>query len=188
MQVNFRIVATVAAIIATIIILSRSQVNIVEYRVTVEPVNRNEAVTIYVPVALKEDGTVHDVIENLAVNGTKAVEIVETEHGKMLKIVTKNRTTVRGYYSHRVPVFSNLDVIKPSTAKIKSYYEPTEVYVYMSGDADKVNLNFEIWTKWSGLGMPGHAGYVWSFWLNGHLGEVTLRKGWNNYTVACMVV
>ncbi|WP_202319479.1 hypothetical protein [Archaeoglobus neptunius] len=185
---NFRIVAIAAVIFAAIIVLSQAQVNIVEYRVTVEPVNCSKAVTVYVPVVLKEDGTIHDVMENLAVNGTKVMEIVETEHGKMLKIVTKNRTTVMGYYSHRVPIFSKLDVVKPSTAEVKSYYEPTEVYAYMSGDADRVSLKFEIWAKWSGLTLPMHTGYVWGFWLNGHLDKVTLKEGWNNYTVACMVV
>lgn len=52
--------------------------------------NRNEAVIIYVPVALKKDGTVHDVMENLAVNETKAVEIVGTEHGKMFKLAASD--------------------------------------------------------------------------------------------------
>ncbi len=90
-----------------------------------------------VQLSLKEDGSVHEVMENLAVSGAK-VEIVDTEHGKMLKIVTKNRTTVRGY---------------------------------MSGCAYRVSLRFEIWAKWSGLTLPVHTGYVWSFWTTNHPGE-----------------
>ncbi|WP_202319680.1 hypothetical protein [Archaeoglobus neptunius] len=85
-------------------------------------------------------------------------------------------TAVKGHYSHRVPVLGELDAIKPSAAKIKSHYEPAEVYIYMSGCA-KINLKFETWSKCSGLALPMHTGYVWGFWFDGYREKVTLKEG-----------
>ncbi len=58
---GFRLLLIIA-IIASILFITQAQVNIVEYHVVVDPINCSEAVTVYVPVALKEDGSVHEVM------------------------------------------------------------------------------------------------------------------------------
>ena len=210
MSTKLKIIAAivVAIFVCLIIYLSQAQINVTEYEVVVDPVkitdNKtlhevNGSLTLYVPIAVKKDGNIHEVMNNLTIyclnNGKKVkcnpkVEIIDTEYGKALKIVTDRYTTIKGYYSHRTPLLTPYDYIEPST--LVKYNDVKEVYVYLnsSSNADYVKLKLRIETGTKGLVFIGHGShYIWTFADEyGYKDWITLNEGWNRYPCICMII
>lgn len=151
------------------------------YDVTVSPVNGTA--TIYVPIAVDEDGSVSEVMDNLTIysypdnvpSSNASCKIIDTIHGKALEIVTdepikiKNKITQRG---------SNAEL------NITLWNETFEnsigsIWIYMDGSstAEDVSITFEAW-------------YVQVFMAYGNGVEITtsdgvaaLKTGWNTRPV-----
>ncbi len=213
MSTKLKIIAAivVAIFVCLIIYLSQAQINVTEYEVVVDPVkiidNKtlhevNRSITLYVPIAVKKDGTIHEVMNNLTiycfdkVECNPKVEIIDTEYGKALKIVTDRYTTIKGYYSHRTPLLTPYDYIEPST--LVKYNDVKEVYVYLnsSSNADYVKLKLRIEAGAcieagaKGLVFLGHGShYIWTFADEyGYKDWITLNEGWNRYPCIRMII
>jgi len=154
------------------------------YDVTVSPVNGTAI--IYVPIAVDEDGSVSEVMDNLTIysypdnvpSSNASCEIIDTIHGKALEIVTdepiriKNDITQRGCNGELNITLWN-ETFENSTGSI---------WIYMDGSstAEDVSITFK-------------ARYIQVFMAYGngvkittepYLNDVTvLKTGWNTYPV-----
>lgn len=155
------------------------------YDVTVSPVNGTAI--IYVPIAIDEDGSISEVMDNLTIysypgdnvpGSNASCEIIDTIHGKALEIVTdepiriKNKITQRGSNAELNITLWN-ETLENSTGSI---------WIYMDGSstAEDVSITFK-------------ARYIQVFMAYGngvkittepYLNDVTvLKTGWNTYPV-----
>ena len=154
------------------------------YDVTVSPVNGTAI--IYVPIAVDEDGSVSEVMDNLTIysypdnvpSSNASCKIIDTIHGKALEIVTdepikiKNKITQRGSNAELNITLWN-ETFENSTGSIW-------VYVDSSSTAEDVSITFEAWYVQVVLAY----GYGIKITTEPYLNDVTaLKNGWNTYPV-----
>jgi hypothetical protein len=155
------------------------------YDVTVSPVNGTAI--IYVPIAVDEDGSVSEVMDNLtiysypdsALNSNASCEIIDSIHGKALEIITdepiriKNRISQRGRAELNITLWNETCEKGTTTGSIW-------VYVDSSSTAEDVSIAFEVWSVQTVL-LHSHGV---SITTEPYLNDVTvLKNGWNTRPV-----
>ena len=158
------------------------------YDVTVSPVNGTAI--IYVPIAVDEDGSISEVMDNLTIysypdnvpSSNASCEIIDTIHGKALEIVTdepikiKNKITQRGR-ADRADMNITLwnETFENSTGTGTIW-----MYVDGSSTAEDVNIAFEVWSVQVFMAYGDGVKITTEPYLN----DVTaLKNGWNTYPV-----
>jgi len=124
------------------------------YDVTVSPVNGTAI--IYVPIAVDEDGSVSEVMDNLTIysypdnvpSSNASCKIIDTIHGKALEIVTdepiriKNKITQRGRADR-----ADMNItLWNKTFENGSTTGSIWMYVDSSSTAEDVSIEFEVWS------------------------------------------
>ncbi len=155
------------------------------YDVTVSPVNGTAI--IYVPIAVDEDGSVSEVMDNLTIysypdnvpSSNASCEIIDTIHGKALEIITdepimlKNRISQRGLADPNITLWNKTFENGNTTGSIW-------VYVDSSSTAEDVSITFDVWSVQTVL-LHSHGV---SITTEPYLNDVTvLKNGWNTYPV-----
>jgi len=155
------------------------------YDVTVSPVNGTAI--IYVPIAVDEEGSISEVMNNLTIysypdnvpNSNASCGIIDTIHGKALEIVTDEPIMIKNRISQRESAELNITLwnkIFENGSTTGSIW----VYVDSSSTAEDVSITFD-------------ARYVQVFLAYGngvsittepYLNDVTvLKNGWNTYPI-----
>jgi len=155
------------------------------YDVTVSPVNGTAI--IYVPIAIDEDGSISEVMDNLTIysypdkepSPNASCEIIDTIHGKALEIVTDERIIIKNKITQRG--IAELDItLWNKTFENGSRTGSIWMYVDSSSTAEDVSITFDFWYLQVFL-KPGN-GY--SITTEPYLNYVTvLNNGWNTYPV-----
>jgi hypothetical protein len=159
------------------------------YHVSLLPVNGTAIV--FLPIAVNKDGTVSDVMKNLTVcypNGTLnpnvVNEIIDTEHGKALKIITNEQVEVKNNINSRGAVDQNFSMWSGILPFEEYYAIPIgSIWIYLdnSSTAENVNVqNIEIDSSYELL--TGNAGS--KIQLDHPVNNITVLKGgWNAYPI-----
>ena len=159
------------------------------YHVSLLPVNGTAIV--FLPIAVNKDGTVSDVMINLTVcypNGTLnpnvVNEIIDTEHGKALKIITNEQVEVKNIINSKGAVDQNFSMWSGILTFEEYYALPVgSLWIYLdnSSTAEYVNvLNLEIGSSYGIL--ASNAGS--KIQLNHPVNNITvLKEGWNSYPI-----
>jgi len=163
------------------------------YDVTVSPVNGTAI--IYVPIAIEEDGSISEVMDNLTIysypdsssnasceiidnvpSSNVSCKIIDTIHGKALEIVTderikiKNMVHQRGIESTEVNITLWNETFENSTGNIWMYVDD-------SSTAEDVTIKLDVWYLQSFL-TSGYSGTIRTEWY-----PIVLNNGWNTYPV-----
>ena len=155
------------------------------YDVTVSPVNGTAI--IYVPIAVDEDGSVSEVMDNLTIysypdnvpSSNASCEIIDTIHGKALEIVTDEPIRIKNDISQRGRAELNITLWN-ETFENGSTTGSIWMYVDSSSTAEDVSITFEAWYVQVFLAY----GYGISITTEPYLYDVTvLKNGWNTYPV-----
>lgn len=161
----------------------------ISYQASLLPVNGTAIV--YLPIAINRDGSVSDVMNNLTIcypNGTfnpnVIYEIIDTKHGKALKIVTNKQIEVRNHINRKGAINQNFSMWNGMLPPEGYYAVPAgSVWIYLdnSSMAEKVSiLHLEVDSS-CGI-LFGHAGLKIS--INHPIGNITVLKyGWDKYPV-----
>lgn len=154
------------------------------YDVTVSPVNGTAI--IYVPIAIDEDGSISEVMDNLTIysypdnvpSSNASCEIIGTIHGKALEIITdepirvKNKITRRGRADR-----ADMNI----TLWNKTFENGTGtgtiwMYVDSSSTAEDVTIAFEVWSVQTVLAYGDGV----TITTKSHFDEVpALKTGWD---------
>lgn len=156
----------------------------VYYNLVITPTNGTAI--IYVPVAINEDGSMSDVMNNLRTisyrsrepNQNASYEIINTNHGKALKVVTKEQIEIQNDIVQRGQASFNI------TMWNKTFEARTgEVWIYMdnSSTAEDVNIRFQLFYLNRGLVIGQHVGTLIT--TKQHANDTSLKKGWNVYPI-----
>ena len=155
------------------------------YDVTVSPVNGTAI--IYVPIAIDEDGSISEVMDNLTIysypdnvpGSNASCEIIDTIHGKALEIITdepimiKNRISQRGRAELNITLWNETFENGSTTGSIW-------MYVDSSSTAEDVSITF----KARYVQVVLAYGYGVRITTEPYLDDVTaLKNGWNTYPV-----
>jgi len=154
------------------------------YDVTVSPVNGTAI--IYVPIAVDEDGSVSEVMDNLTIyshpdnvpSSNASCEIIDTIHGKALEIVTdepiiiKNKITQRGTADR-----ADMNItLWNKTFENGSGTGSIWMYVDSSSTAEDMSIAFEVWSVQTFLAYGNGV----TITTKSHFDEVpALKNGWN---------
>ena len=159
------------------------------YKLVISPTNGTAI--IYVPVAINEDGSMSDVMNNPKVisyrsrepNPNASYEIINTNHGKALKVVTKEQIEIQNGINQRGQANFNI------TMWNKTFEARTgEVWIYMdnSSTAEDVNIMFQLSYSNTVFVIAQHAGT--SITTEQYANDRTsLKKGWNVYPIYEMI-
>jgi len=164
------------------------------YDLVVSPVNGTAI--IYVPIAIDEDGSISEVMDNLTIysypdsssnasceiidnvpSSNVSCKIIDTLHGKALEIVTDERIIIKNMIHKR-------GIEESTEVNITLWNETFEnstgniwMYVDDSSTAEDVTITLDVW-------------YVQSFLTSGYSGTIrtesypiVLNNGWNTYPV-----
>ena len=161
----------------------------ISYQASLLPVNGTAIV--YLPIAINRDGSVSDVMDDLTIcypNGTlypnTVHEIIDTKHGKALKIVTSAQTEVRNYISRKGAIDQNFSMWSAMFPAEGYYAVPVgSVWIYLDNSSTAEKVSIQHLEVDSSCGMLfGHAGL--KILINHPIGNITVLKyGWNKYPV-----
>ncbi len=151
-----------------------------EYKLLITPKDV-ENYTLYVPIAINEDGSVSELMDDLHITkGNASYEIIETEYGKVLKIVANGEVNFESSGKRRIPMphLSMLNV----TEEGEQASGDVEFWVYCDKPIDSDNitltlhLSAEVWRDWyNGLGM--HKWYSYTE-REEQIEDVAITQGW----------
>ena len=158
------------------------------YDVTVSPVNGTAI--IYVPIAVDEDGSVSEVMDNLtiysypdsALNSNASCEIIDTIHGKALEIVTDEPIRIKNDISQRGRADRADMNITLCNKTFENGSTTGSIWMYLdsSSTAEDVSIEFEVWSVQTFLAYGDGVSITTEPYLN----DVTaLKNGWNTYPV-----
>ena len=161
----------------------------ISYQASLLPVNGTAIV--YPPIAINRDGSVSEVMNNLTIcypNGTlnpnAIYEIIDTKHGKALKIVTNEQIEVRNHINRKGAIDQNFSMWNGMFPREGYYAVPAgSVWIYLDNSSTAEKVSVQRLEVDSSCGMLfGHAGLKIS--INHPIGNITVLKyGWNKYPV-----
>ena len=152
-----------------------------EYEVQILPEEKGNY-TLYVPVIVNEDGSVSELMQDInIIKGNATYEIIDTEHGKALKIVADEEVRIKSSGQKRIlwPYLSMLNATKEE--RIQENGE-VEFWVYCDKPAGSKNITLNIYFSagvWSdtynGLGMQRSNS---AHFKDEQIEDVTVVTGW----------
>lgn len=159
------------------------------YHISLLPVNGTAIV--YVPIAMNKDGTVSDVMKNLTAcypNGTRnpnaVTEVIDTEHGKVLKIITNEHVEVRNSMYGKGAIDQNFSMWNGILPSEEYYAIPIgSVWIYLdnSSTAEHVRVqHLEIDSSYSIVTGNVNVKILIDHPVN-HF--TVLHSGWNAYPI-----
>ena len=158
------------------------------YDVTVSPVNGTAI--IYVPIAIDEDGSVSEVMDNLTIysypdnvpSSNASCEIIDTIHGKALEIITDEPIMIKNSISQRGRADRADMNITLCNKTFENGSTTGSIWMYLdsSSTAEDVSIEFEVWSVQTFLAYGDGVSITTEPYLN----DVTaLKNGWNTYPV-----
>lgn len=130
-----------------------------EYEMQIVPEEKGNY-TLYVPVIINEDGSVSELMQDInIIKGNATYEIIDTEHGKALKIVTDEEVRIKSSGQKRIlwPYLSMLNATKEDRVQENG---EVEFWVYCDKPVGSKNITLniyfsaEVWSDtYNGLGM-----------------------------------
>jgi len=164
------------------------------YDVVVSPVNGTAI--IYVPIAIEEDGSISEVMDNLTIysypdsssnasceiidnvpSSNVSCKIIDTIHGKALEIVTDERIIIKNMIHQRGREESTEVNITLWNETFENSTGNIWMYVDDSSTAEDVTITLDVWYVLT-------SGYSGTIRTKPYHNSVTvLNNGWNTYPV-----